>query len=89
MLKKDLIRMEFFALKESLRKLDEQKTEKENRLADNSLSFPQLRDKLLQQVKRVKGTDSIIQIHGFLNTNSGFVNVSCIKHLSYIFLGFL
>lgn len=60
MLKKDLMRLEFFALKESLRKLDEQKTEKESRLADNSLSFPQLRDKLLQQVKRVKGADSII-----------------------------
>lgn len=54
MLKKDLMRMEFFALKDSLKKLNQQKTEKENRIADNNLSFPQLRDKLLLEVKRVK-----------------------------------
>ena len=41
-------------LQDVLEKLKQQRINKENKLADNSLSFPELRDKLLNQVKSVK-----------------------------------
>ena len=49
-------------MKEILDKLKLQRHEKEIRLADNSLSFPELRDKLLNKVKRVKGKTKIILV---------------------------
>lgn len=54
MLKKDSQRANFLMLRDVLEKLREKRTEKENKLADNSLSFPELRDKLLSRVKSVK-----------------------------------
>ena len=42
-------------LRDLLEKLKQQRVDKENKLADNSLSFPELRDKLLNRVKNVKG----------------------------------
>ena len=41
-------------LREVLEKLRQRRVEKETKLADNSLSFPELRDKLLSRVKSVK-----------------------------------
>lgn len=54
MLKKDARRTNFLILKDVLEKLKQQREDKENRLADNSLSFPELRDKLLGRVKHLK-----------------------------------
>jgi len=53
-LKKDTRRTNFLMLQDVLEKLKQQRINKENKLADNSLSFPELRDKLLNQVKSVK-----------------------------------
>lgn len=58
MLKKDTRRNNFFVLKDLLEKLSQQRGDKENKLADNSLSFPELRDKLLNRVKTLKGVEN-------------------------------
>ena len=55
-LKKDSRRTNFLMLQDVLEKLKQQRVDKENKLADNSLSFPELRDKLLNRVKSVKST---------------------------------
>lgn len=51
-------------LREALEKLRQKRADKEARLAENALSFPELRDKLLARVKSVKG--------GLTRPNRGF-----------------
>ena len=41
-------------MKEVLEKLQNQREEKKEKLNENSLSFPELRDKLLERVKLLK-----------------------------------
>lgn len=48
-------------LRDLLEKLKQQRVDKENKLADNSLSFPELRDKLLNRVKNVKGDIQVLE----------------------------
>lgn len=53
-LKSDSNRGRFFTMKEVLEKLQNQREEKKEKLTENKLTFPELRDKLLERVKFFK-----------------------------------
>lgn len=60
-LKSDSKRNTFFTMKEELEKLQNQREEKNEKLLENHLTFPELRDKLLERVKFFKSNIKLIR----------------------------